>query len=409
MNSTSVLLLALIIGVIVGAALHFLRVAKQAARIEAAARAIVQGDTSARVQLDTGPLARVGRAFNVVAAQLEKDIISYKSSQVELEHLVTTDRLTGVGNRRAFDQLTELEASLAKRYGVPVSIIMLDIDHFKRINDTYGHAVGDTVLIGVTRRITARLRDTDSIARWGGEEFAVVTPCTPISGAEVLADAMRRVVADEPFGIVGRVTVSLGVAQLSPEETAAQWVSRADRVMYEAKRSGRNCVRLLVDPSGRSSPFVLAWGDQFLMNIPQIDQEHAEMFRLANNLLLLEPDSSRDGILACMDALLVHLVRHSESEEQVLSMMGCSEVELHAAEHRGLIAQANELRDQLADGRADARTVSDFVVRRVAIGHLVSSDLPLFASLSKPSGVVTIASTERPSLRIRLQRAMGRQ
>ena len=409
MNSTSVLLLALIIGVIVGAALHFLRVAKQAARIEAAARAIVQGDTSARVQLDTGPLARVGRAFNVVAAQLEKDIISYKSSQVELEHFVTTDRLTGVGNRRAFDQLTELEASLAKRYGVPVSIIMLDIDHFKRINDTYGHAVGDTVLIGVTRRITARLRDTDSIARWGGEEFAVVTPCTPISGAEVLADAMRRVVADEPFGIVGRVTVSLGVAQLSPEETAAQWVSRADRVMYEAKRSGRNCVRLLVDPSGRSSPFVLAWGDQFLMNIPQIDQEHAEMFRLANNLLLLEPDSSRDGILACMDALLVHLVRHSESEEQVLSMMGCSEVELHAAEHRGLIAQANELRDQLADGRADARTVSDFVVRRVAIGHLVSSDLPLFASLSKPSGVVTIASTERPSLRIRLQRAMGRQ
>jgi diguanylate cyclase (GGDEF)-like protein/hemerythrin-like metal-binding protein len=407
MNATSILLLALV-GIIVGAALHFLRMAKQTARIEEAAQAIVQGDTSARVQLDAGPLARVGRAFNVVAAQLEKDIVGYKSSQVELEHLVTTDRLTGVGNRRAFDQLTELEASLAKRYGVPVSIIMLDVDHFKRINDTYGHAVGDTVLIGITRRISARLRDTDSIARWGGEEFAVITPCTPISGAEVLADAMRRVVADEPFGIVGRVTISLGVAQLSLQETAAQWVSRADRVMYEAKRSGRNCVRLLVDPSSSSSPFILAWGDQFLTNIPQVDEEHAEMFHLANNLLLLESDSSRESILACMDALLVHLVRHSDAEEQLLGMMGCADVELHAAEHRGLIAQANELRNQLADGSADTRTVSDFVVRRVAIGHLVSGDLPLFTSLSKPSGVVTIASTERPSLRIRLQRAIGR-
>jgi len=408
MNATSVLLLALVIGITVGAALRYLKMAKHTAQIEAAAHAIVQGDTSARVHLDTGPLARVGRAFNVVAAQLEKDIIGYKSSQVELEHLVTTDRLTGVGNRSAFDQLTEIEASLAKRYGVPVSLIMLDIDHFKRINDSYGHAVGDAVLIGIVRRISARLRDTDSIIRWGGEEFAVITPCTPISGAEVLADAMRRVVADEPFGIVGRVTISLGVAQLSLQETAAQWVSRADRVMYEAKRSGRNCVRLLVDPSGRSSPFVLAWGDQFLTGIPQIDEEHAEIFRLANTLLLLETNCPRGSILACMDALLVHLVRHSESEEQVLSMMGCSDVELHAAEHRGLIAQANELRNQLADGSADTRTVSDFVVRRVAIGHLVSGDLPLFTSLSKPSGVVTIASTERPSLRIRLQRAIGR-
>lgn len=408
MNATSLLLLAMVVGIIVGEALRFLKLARQTAQIEEAAQSIVQGDTSARVQLDTGPLARVGRAFNLVAAQLEKDISGYKSSQVELEHLVTTDRLTGVGNRRAFDQLTEIEASLAKRYGVPVSLIMLDIDRFKRINDSYGHAVGDAVLIGIARRISARLRDTDSMVRWGGEEFAVITPCTPISGAEVLADAMRRVVADEPFGIVGRVTISLGVAQLSPEETAAQWVSRADRVMYEAKRSGRNCVRLLVDPSSRSAPFVLVWGDQFLTSIPQIDEEHAEMFRLANALLLLEPDSPRDSVIACLDALLVHLVRHCDAEEQLLSTLGCSVVELHAAEHRGLIAQANALRSQLADGRADTRTVSDFIVRRVAVGHLVSSDLPLFASLSKPSGVVTIANTERPSLRIRLQRAIGR-
>ena len=108
---------------------------------------------------------------------------------------------------------------------------MLDVDHFKRINDRYGHTVGDTVLIAMTRRISARLRDTDSIVRWGGEEFAVVTPCTTISGAEVLAEAMRRVVADEPFEIAGRVTISLGVAQLSPTESATQWVSRADQVL----------------------------------------------------------------------------------------------------------------------------------------------------------------------------------
>jgi hemerythrin-like metal-binding protein len=149
-------------------------------------------------------------------------------------------------------------------------------------------------------------------------------------------------------------------------------------------------------------------GEQFLTSIPQVDEEHAEMFRLANALLLLEPDSPRDNVLVCLDALLLHLVRHCDTEEQLLSTMGCSVVDLHAAEHRGLIAQANALRSQLADGRADTLTVSDFIFRRVAVGHLVSSDLPLFASLSKPSGVVTIANAERPSLRIRLQRAIGR-
>jgi diguanylate cyclase len=407
MNAISVILLALAIGVIVGATLHFLRMTKQAAQFEAAAQAIVRGDTSARIRLDTGTLARAARAFNEMASRLEKDIGAYKSSQMELEHLVTTDRLTGVGNRRAFDQLTELEASMAKRYGVPVSLIMLDIDHFKRINDSYGHAIGDAVLIGIARRIGARLRDTDSIVRWGGEEFAVVTPCTLAYGAEVLAEAMRRVVEEEPFDIVGRVTISLGVAQLLRNETAAQWVSRTDRVLYEAKRSGRNCVRLLADPSTRS-PFVLVWGDQFLTHLPQIDEEHAEMFRLANEVILLKPDGLRSDLLARMDALLAHLVRHCEFEEQLLVDMGCAEVEQHAEQHRGLVAQATELRSQLAEGRADTRAVGDFIVRRVAIGHLVSSDLPLFASLSKPSGVMAIAGTERTSLRIRLQRAIGR-
>jgi len=408
MNTTSLLLLAVVVGIIVGGALHWLWTAVQAARLEATAQAISQGDTSARAQLDNGPLARVGLAFDEMASKLEKDILAFKDSQVELEHLVTTDRLTGVGNRRAFDQLTEIEAAKAKRYGVPVSLIMLDVDHFKRINDRYGHTVGDAVLIAITRRIVARLRDTDSIVRWGGEEFAVVTPCTTVSGAEVLAEAMRRVVAEEPFEIVGRVTISLGVAQLSQTEAATQWVSRADLVLYKAKRSGRNCVCLLADMSSRSSPFVLVWGEQFLTNIPQIDEEHAEIFRLANDLILLAPNSPRCDKLACMDALIAHLVRHKQSEEQLLIEMGCSNVEQHTAQHRGLLAQAHELRDQLADGTADTRSVSDFIVRRVAIGHLVSSDLPLFASLSKVSATVATANPERPSLRIRLQRAMGR-
>ncbi len=378
---------------------------RRARRILQAAEAIARGDLSARVDMGHGPLSDVGRAFDHMASRVDQENRALKSTQAELERLVATDRLTGVGNRRAFDQLAELEVAKSNRYGVPVSLILFDIDHFKQINDAYGHTVGDSVLVRIARRVSSRLRDTDSIARWGGEEFAVVTPCTPISGAYVVAEAIRRAVEEESFRPVGHVTISLGIAQLAPHETAAFWLARADRLLYEAKQQGRNRTCLAQSFEQGAHSFTLVWGEQFQSGIEQIDREHAEIFRIANDLLLQPPTSTLQEILECFDLLCERLSSHFQSEERVLGELGCAHVQGHASIHRGLMAQAMDQRDRLLGGSVEPPDVRDFVVRHMAIGHLVSEDLPLLASL-KPSATVSVAPRERPSLRIRLQRAI---
>jgi diguanylate cyclase (GGDEF)-like protein len=167
----------------------------------------------------------------------------------EVQRLAITDGLTGTYNRRHFFGLAENELSRASRFGHPVSAIMLDVDHFKQVNDTYGHAVGDQVLCAVTRRCSESIRDIDILGRYGGEEFAIILPATDLSGAHSVAERLRRCVADVPIPTEQgdlTITISLGVAStLQPDGDVATLLNRADAAMYAAKQAGRNRVGLL--------------------------------------------------------------------------------------------------------------------------------------------------------------------
>jgi diguanylate cyclase (GGDEF)-like protein len=159
----------------------------------------------------------------------------------ELERLARIDPLTGIGNRRDFeDKLGEAFARL-RRFGEGSALIMLDIDNFKAVNDNYGHERGDAVLIEATGRLGAALRTTDSLSRWGGEEFAVLAARTA-EGAVELAERLRAALSSAPFGDVGTVTVSLGVTLLGEGDEPDRAVERADRALYRAKAHGRNRV-----------------------------------------------------------------------------------------------------------------------------------------------------------------------
>ncbi|NCA72814.1 MAG: diguanylate cyclase, partial [Sphingobacteriia bacterium] len=160
----------------------------------------------------------------------------------ELQRLATTDGLTGLWNRRYFEQVAATEVGRATRYGDALSLLMFDIDHFKAINDTHGHLVGDQVLIGLTHLVGEHLRSVDVLARWGGEEFVVLLPHCPLSEARMVADKLRLLIAGNPFPAVGNVTSSFGVAEYRPSETAEAWLSRADKALYGAKTAGRNRV-----------------------------------------------------------------------------------------------------------------------------------------------------------------------
>ncbi len=165
----------------------------------------------------------------------------------ELEQISITDSLTKVYNRRYFMERLRQETKRVNRYGPPVSLLMIDIDFFKKVNDSYGHQAGDTVLAGVAGLINGKLRETDLIARYGGEEFCLVATGTEKPGAQILAERVRKLIEDAEFEHGTdhiKVTISIGIGtwDVSIGEDFEALISRADTALYRAKTEGRNRV-----------------------------------------------------------------------------------------------------------------------------------------------------------------------
>lgn len=209
------------------------------------------------VRMKTGP----GRGFTAEMAAISmnfggepailvalNDISQRKEMEAELFSQATTDELTKISNRRHFFVLAERELSRAQRFDRPLSTMMIDIDHFKKINDTHGHAIGDGVLQSFVKRALESLRQSDVIGRLGGEEFAVIMPETTHAAAEAAAERLRAHVEVRPL-IADReaisVTVSVGVATFNAsDETIDKFLHRADQALYRAKNNGRNRVEV---------------------------------------------------------------------------------------------------------------------------------------------------------------------
>lgn len=161
-----------------------------------------------------------------------------------LMQLATKDPLTGAGNRRRLDIKLNEVVNGHQRTGATTSMLMLDLDHFKKVNDVHGHAVGDQILKRVTEIVNLRIRVTDSLYRIGGEEFVVVLEGQDISRAAHLAEQLRTLVQANELVADQAVTISLGVAELNGDESAKDWLHRADEALYRAKRAGRNTTNL---------------------------------------------------------------------------------------------------------------------------------------------------------------------
>jgi len=181
------------------------------------------------------------------AAGSVRDITEHKQSEEALKRLANTDGLTGVLNRRRFMELSRQEVARSHRYGGPLSLIMLDVDHFKAVNDSYGHEVGDEVLVSLSQVCRQVLRQVDLFGRVGGEEFMALLPETGLEAAAMVAERLRIALAAHAVSASKqelRVTISLGVAQLSPETRLSDLMRLADDAMYRAKQNGRNRVEI---------------------------------------------------------------------------------------------------------------------------------------------------------------------
>jgi len=182
----------------------------------------------------------VSLAMTIVIINVIQSII--RELQVQLMLLAITDPLTGAFNRRHMDSRLAEAIQIARRSGRPVSALMIDIDHFKRVNDERGHEAGDAVLKGVVALVKERSRRIDLMFRMGGEEFVVLLPATGEAEAAILAEELRASIESAPL-LPGRpVTVSIGVGELRADDDRESWLKRADTALYAAKNSGRNRV-----------------------------------------------------------------------------------------------------------------------------------------------------------------------
>ena len=230
-----------------------------AARFMASDRRVLEGhrveSESYAVPTPDGPRDFAGVRFPIPGADgvatavcgFAVDVTERVAMARELERLATTDPLTGLGNRRRFDEHVETEIARAARSGEPLSLLLCDVDHFKRYNDRYGHQLGDACLTQVARALDGVIRrPADLAARYGGEEFALVLPGTSREGALSMAERARAAVRDlaiphEASEGRGCVTMSVGAASVTGAWTSVELIALADRALYEAKAAGRDC------------------------------------------------------------------------------------------------------------------------------------------------------------------------
>lgn len=170
------------------------------------------------------------------------NVTRYKEMEKKLELLAVTDGLLGIYNRRFTTQRLQSEVYRARRYGSKFSVILMDIDHFKSYNDNFGHDAGDLVLKTVVTNVQNRLRQSDILGRWGGEEFLILAPETPRENAAILAEKIRSQIETIEIPNLGRITASFGVASYEQDDTDETIVKRADSLLYRAKQEGRNRV-----------------------------------------------------------------------------------------------------------------------------------------------------------------------
>lgn len=204
--------------------------------------------TEIRVALIIAIVADVIAAYGLLLLTTERVEADLRSAQQDIEKLARTDSLTGLWNRRHFEEVAEAEIARARRYGTPLSLLILDADHFKRVNDRFGHQQGDTVLREIAELVSTQIRRSDVLCRWGGEEFMILAPATGGDQAAAMAEKIRGTVAGYGFTAIGTMTVSVGVGQLTGHDDTDTWLRRVDAALYDAKQRGRNRV-MVADPA----------------------------------------------------------------------------------------------------------------------------------------------------------------
>ncbi|MDD2534131.1 MAG: PAS domain-containing protein [Eubacteriales bacterium] len=312
-----------------------------------------------------------------------RDITQRKTAEEQALYLSEHDSLTHLYNRNYFDRRVQAEIERANRYPVPLALVMIDLDHFKRINDTWGHPVGDSVLYETAQILLQNLRKQDVLVRMGGEEFLVLMPHTTQQGARVVAEKIRVAIEQVNHVVAGHFTASLGVAERQENESFIQWYKRVDDAMYQAKADGRNQVAVSNDfRSAQPMNVMLQWQVEWDCGNPLIDQQHQQLLDIGNGLITLAlADSDPKVMLNLFDQLVIHLDHHFAIEEGILETQHYENLEAHRQTHRDLMGKARFLRTYFENRTITASSIFTFIIEDLVMGHLTKEDILYFPLL----------------------------
>lgn len=320
------------------------------------------------------------RASEAGLHELSKEL---KLKNEALEKVAITDQLTGAYNRFYFEKRAQEEIERARRYGSPVSLVIYDLDFFKKINDQWGHGFGDEVLKRMAGEVMRSIRATDLFARWGGEEFVVLMPGTDQRHAVMAAEKLRKGFARVLHPTIGRVTASFGVAEHRYGEQLESWFSRADRAMYRAKSQGRNLVSEWQDQEFLTEAAELAWNPEWACGNALIDEGHVQLLALANRVMaMIQRDEDQTQVPVVFDQLLTHVEKHFDEEEEVLRAIGYPSATFHERYHKHLLQKGTQMRQRLAEGQFVKADMIMFLVDEIIVGHLITEDAKFFPWLS---------------------------
>ena len=334
------------------------------------------------------------------------DITERRAAEEQIYNLAFHDALTGLPNRRLLNDRLSQTMAVSKRSGYFGALMFLDLDNFKPLNDKYGHGVGDLLLIEAARRIGSCVRETDTVARFGGDEFVVMLGELEVNKAEstaqarIVAEKLRAALAEPylltiqqegkaEFTVEHHCTSSIGVVIFinheADQEDILKW---ADMAMYQAKEDGRNLIRFF-DSQGSNEEQVLAqegkllrlsWHESYSCGEATIDQQHRKLFELANLLIesAFTQNENPEKFDLAWDKLLAHVVKHFADEEAMLLSHGYIDIEAHALAHKALVERALQLHNSVGGGSVTIGELVNFLANEVVAQHMLKVDRKFF-------------------------------
>ena len=308
-----------------------------------------------------------------------RDISETTALTEKLQDSASRDSMTGLFSRLAFDIQSADVIRKFKRRFFPVSLMLIDLDRFTKVNDKWGHPIGDQVLKHVADILKDNLRQTDFPARFDGEKFVVILLDTPENGALFAAEKVRRKLELTPHKVAGKVTVSIGVAALERDEAFEEWFMRADAALFLAKNMGRN--QIVGSAESRSRDIKAekhAWKNEWTSGNAKIDEQHRSLLDAGNRLIETYENAQRIEEQKAINELMIDLDQHFRSEEFVLKQHGYERLREHSAIHESLRKQMRFWRDLRNQQRIHPTAFYSFLLEKVILSHIIVDDSKFF-------------------------------